>query len=57
VAVAHRADGAVVDFEAGAGGVGPKKRIDGVAIADRVRKVLGMPPLGAPIPGYGPGGK
>ena len=39
------------------GGGSTRKRIDGNAIADKVRKVLGMPPLGAPIPGYGPDGK
>jgi hypothetical protein len=39
----------------GAGGAS-KKRIDGVAIADKVRRILGVPLPGEPVPGYGTGG-
>lgn len=40
----------------GAGGAS-KKRIDGVAIADKVRRILGVPLPGEPVPGYRPDGK
>jgi hypothetical protein len=44
-------------LKGGGAAASTKKRMNGVEISDKVRKILGVPLPGEPVPGYGPDGK